>query len=142
MPPEDEIMTNKAIIFSSSLGKTRKIAKYIADGLNADIFDLKKQTVINLSEYNHIIVGTGIHAGKPYGAVVQFLENNKDQLSNKKKTLFLSCMLSEEKGETQLKTVSEKLDIKDAFFFNGKGEKNEEGMDKSIDDFIGEMKRR
>ena len=135
-------MTDKAIVYSSSLGKTRKIAKYVAKELNADVFDLKKQTVINLSEYNHIIVGTGIHAGKPYGAAVSFLDNNKDQLTKKKTTLFLSCMLNDEKGEAQLKKVSETLGIHDAFFFHGKGERNEEGMEKSIDDFIAEMKRR
>jgi len=135
-------MTNKAIIFSSGLGKTRKIATYVAKGLNADVFDLKKQKTINLSEYKHVIFGTGIHAGKPYGALVEFLNNNKDQLSGKKKSLFLSCMYNDEKGEAQLKKVSGELDISDAFFFSGKGEKNDEKMEKSVDDFIEEMRKR
>lgn len=142
MPSEDEIMTNRAVVFSSALGKTRKIAKYVASGLNADMFDLKKQTVIDLSGYDHIIFGTGIHAGKPYGTLVEFLKNNKDQLSKKKKTLFISCMYNDEKGEAQMKRVSEELDIQDAFFFHGKGERNEEGMEKPIDDFVNEMKKR
>jgi len=134
-------MTSKAIVFSSSLGKTRKVAKYVAQGLNADVFDLKKQTVINLSEYNHVIFGTGIHAGKPYGPIVDFLEKNKDQLKGKKKSLFISCMIDAEKGEAQMKKVSEQLGISDAFFFPGK-EKNDEGLDASLDDFIQEMKKR
>ncbi len=135
-------MTNKAIIYSSTTGKTRKIAEYTARELKADVFDLKKQTVINLSEYSHIIFGTGIHAGKPYKAIVTFLENNEDQLSNKKKSLFLSCMYKEQKGEDQLAKVSGDLGINDAFFFAGKGEKNDEGLDISVDDFIKEMRRR
>ncbi|MCL2295495.1 MAG: flavodoxin domain-containing protein [Methanomassiliicoccaceae archaeon] len=135
-------MTKKAVVFSSGLGKTRKIATYVAKGLKADVFDLKKQTVINLSEYSHIIFGTGIHAGKPYGALVKFLENNKSQLSGKKTSLFLSCKLNDEKGEAQLKKVSGELGISDGFFFHGKGEKNDEGMEKSVDDFIKEMQRR
>lgn len=135
-------MTDKAIVFSSGLGKTRKIAGYVAAELKADVFDLKKQTNINLSEYNHIIFGTGIHAGKPYGPLVKFLENNQGQLSGKKKSLFLSCMLKDEKGESQLKKVSGELGISDAFFFNSKKEKNEDGMDKSVDMFIDEMRKR
>jgi len=139
---EDGKMTSKAIVFSSGLGKTRKIAEYVGKGLKADVFDLKKQSTINLSEYKHIIFGTGIHAGKPYGALVEFLDKNKAQLSGKKTSLFLSCMHNEEKGEAQLKRVSGELGISDAFFFAGKGEKNEEGVEKSIDAFIAEMQKR
>ena len=135
-------MTNKAIIYSTGLGKTRKIANYVAKGLDADVFDLKKQTNINLSEYKHIIFGTGIHAGRPYGALVKFLANNKEQLSGKKQSLFLSCALNDEKGEAQLKKVSGELGISDAFFFPGKSEKNDEGMNKAVDSFIGEMRKR
>ncbi|MDR0509380.1 MAG: flavodoxin domain-containing protein [Candidatus Methanoplasma sp.] len=136
------MMTKKAILYSSGLGKTRKIAAYAAKELKADIFDLKKQTVIDLSEYSHIIFGTGIHAGKPYGALVRFIKDNKDQLTSKKKSLFLSCMLKDEKGEAQLKAVSNELRISDAYFFHGKGEKNDEGMEIAVDDFIKEMRTR
>ncbi len=135
-------MTSKAIVFSSQLGKTRKTAKYIAKELNADVFDLKKQTIINLGEYDHVIFGTGIHAGKPYRQLVDFLENNKDQLSGKKESLFVCCKFDAEKGEEQIKKVSEELGVKDAFFFAGKGEKNEEGFETGVDDFINEMSRR
>jgi len=135
-------MTSKAVVFSSGLGRTRKIAEYIAAELKADLFDLKKQTTINLSEYEHIIFGTGIHAGRPYGPLVKFLENNKGQLSGKKTSLFLACMLKEDKGEAQLKKVSGDLGVSDAFFFHTKEEKNDAGMDKSVDIFIGEMRKR
>ncbi|MDR2698707.1 MAG: flavodoxin domain-containing protein [Candidatus Methanoplasma sp.] len=135
-------MTNKAIVYSSTLGKTRKIAKYVAKELKADSFDLKKQTVINLSEYTHIIFGTGIHGGKPYGAIVRFLNENKDQLTGKKITLFVSCKFDGEKGEAQIKKVSGELGISNAFFFPGKGEKNNEGMSASVDAFIKEMSRK
>jgi len=118
------------------------MAKYIAQQLDADLFDLKKQTVINLTEYNHIIFGTGIHAGKPYKPLVEFLEKNKDQLKGKKKSLFITCRFDEEKGETQMKKISAQLEISDAIFFAGKGEKNGEGFDSSADDFIREMSRR
>jgi len=135
-------MASKAVLYVSALGKTRKIANYVANGLNADVFDLKKQKSIDISKYDHIIFGTGIHAGKPYGAVVDFISKSKDQLSGKKTSLFLSCSYSNEKGETQLNKVSSELGITDAFFFHGKGEKNRDGMEKSIDIFIEEMQKR
>jgi menaquinone-dependent protoporphyrinogen oxidase len=135
-------MVKKAVVFASGLGKTKKIANYIAAGLKADIFDLKKQTVIDLSEYEHVIFGTGIHAGRPYGPLVKFLDKNKDQLSKKKRSLFISCMYDEEKGDAQLKKVSAGLGINDAFYFAGKGEKNAEGIETAVDKFIKEMSKR
>ncbi|MCL2148509.1 MAG: flavodoxin domain-containing protein [Methanomassiliicoccaceae archaeon] len=135
-------MTSKAVVYASSLGKTRKIAAYIAKGLGADLFDLKKQTVIDLSAYGHVIFGTGIHAGKPYRPLVDFMENNKDQLAGKKKSLFISCMFGEEKGEEQMRKVSASLGVADAIFFNGKKDKGEEGFGASVDAFIKEMSRR
>jgi len=139
---EDGKMTKKAIIYSSKLGKTRKISEYIAKELNADLFDLKKQTVIDMSKYDHIIFGTGIHAGKPYKPLVEFLAKNEEQLLKKKTTLFLSCMYDDMKGTKQLEKVSGELKIRDAFFFHGKTEKSEEGIEKSVDEFINEMLKR
>lgn len=135
-------MTKVAIVYASKLGKTRKTAKYIADELKADSFDLKKQTNINLSEYEHIIFGTGIRAGKPYRSVVEFIQNNTDQLNGKKKSLFLCCKFDGDKGEEQLKKVSDEFGINDAFFFAGRGEKDDEGISVEVNDFIKEMSRR
>ena len=132
----------KAVVYTSKLGKTRKIARYIAKELNADEFDLKKQSVIDLSGYDHIVFGTGIHAGKPYGALVSFLEENKNQLMNKKESLFISCMYDDMKGTKQLERISTELKIRDSFFFHGKGEKNDAGMETSVDAFIKEMLKR
>lgn len=135
-------MTKVAIVYASKLGKTRKTAKHIANELKADSFDLKKQTVINLSEYEHIIFGTGIRAGKPYRSLIEFLNNNKDQLKGKKESLFLCCKFDAEKGDEQLRKVSDELGIKDAFYFTNRGEKNEEGVESGVDEFIREMSRR
>ena len=144
--PKDGTMGNKtpakAVIYTSRLGKTRKIAKYIAKELHADEFDLKKQSVIDLSKYDHIVLGTGICAGKPYGALVSFLNENRNQLINKKESLFISCMYDDMKGVNQLERVSSELKIRDAFFFHGKGEKNDAGMEVSVDEFIKEMLKR
>jgi menaquinone-dependent protoporphyrinogen oxidase len=129
-------MTDKAVIYTSKFGRTRKTGKYIANELGADSFDLKKQTIINMAEYKHIIFGTGIHAGKPFKALVEFMEANKDELSKKKISLFICCKFDGEKGSEQCKKVSDTLGIKNATFFPGKEEKNEDGFSGSVDDFI------
>ena len=134
-------MADKAVIYASKLGRTRKTAKYVANGIKADIFDLKKQTVIDLSGYKHIIFGTGIRAGKPFGSVVEFLDKNRDQLKGKKISLFLCCKFNEEKGSEQCKKVSEQLGIIDATFFPS-GEKNEDGISVKVDDYITAVSRR
>ena len=85
--------TGIAIIYASSFGgHVAETAKYMAKELDADIFDLKKQTKINMTSYNRVIIGTGIHAGKPFGKVVSFVKDNKAVLDDKKTSLFICCM--------------------------------------------------
>lgn len=129
-------MVDTAVIYSSTLGKTRKTGDYIALGLGADKFDLKKQSVINLSEYKRIIFGTYIHSGKPSKALIEFMETNKNQLTNKKLFLYICCRNEGEKGAEQCQNVSKSFDIADAVFFPGKGEKNEEGFTEDVDAYI------
>jgi menaquinone-dependent protoporphyrinogen oxidase len=130
-----------AVIFASSLtGKTRKTGKYISEELGADLFDLKKQTIINISGYRKIVFGTGIHNGKPYAPLVKFLEDNKDEIAKKKTSLYICCMYDDEKGENQCEKISEQLGIPNAVFFSGKGEKNEAGFENIVDDFIAKQR--
>jgi menaquinone-dependent protoporphyrinogen oxidase len=136
-----EMQPTIAVIYASSItGNTKKTGKYIADALKADTFDLKKQTVIDLKGYKQIVFGTGIHAGKPYGPLVKFLEKNKADLTGKKVSLYICCMFDDEKGEKQCATVSTALGIADAAFFCGKGEKDEAGFEKKVDDFIAKQR--
>lgn len=133
-------MVTTAIIYASMLGKTRKTAIYIADNINADKFDLKKQKTINMSEYSNVIFGTGIHAGSPNKLVVEFIENNKNELARKKVSLFMCCKYKSEKGLQQCENVGSLLNIEDATFFSGHGEKNEAGFEEAVDTFIEKMR--
>ncbi|MDD2626575.1 MAG: flavodoxin domain-containing protein [Candidatus Methanomethylophilus sp.] len=134
-------MTDTVIIYATSMGgHVRETANYIAKALNADTFDLKKQTVINISEYKRVILGTAVHFGKPLGALVNFMEANKDQLAKKKSIiLFICCMNKAEKGEAQCTAISKDLGIADATFFPDSGEKNEDGISKDVDAFIARL---
>ena len=119
---------------------TKKVAEYIAKSTGADIFNLKEITQINMSEYDRIVFGTGIHAGKPYKPLVDYLEKNRDSLAQKNLSLFIECMYNGEKGDKQCEAVAQQLGIQKAVYFNKKAdEMNEAGFPKAIDDFIAEL---
>lgn len=130
-----------AVIYATGMTKhTKAAAEYIAGKLKADTFNLKQITKIDISGYDTIVFGTGIHAGKPYKQVVDFIKDNKSALEGKKTYLFIECIYNGEKGEAQCKKVSEELGIKDAIFLNTKGpDMNEAGFPKAIDDFIAKI---
>jgi len=128
----------KAVIFASKLGKTRKTATHIAHSLGADLFDLKKQTIIDIGEYDHIIFGTGITAGKPSGAVVKFIDEHKKELASKRRSLFITCVMDGENGTAQCERVSKTLDIADSIFFPGK--RNKDGCSEIVDKYIATLK--
>lgn len=133
--------TGIAIIYASSFGgHVAETAKYMAKELDADIFDLKKQTKINMTSYNRVIIGTGIHAGKPFGKVVSFVKDNKAVLDDKKTSLFICCMYMGDKGDAQCEKVSKDLGIPDAAYFPDKGETDENGVKKGVVSFIQRMR--
>ena len=125
-----------AIIYATGFTKnTKDIADYMARELKADVFNLKQITKINLTDFE--IFGTGVHAGKPYKPLVQFLDANRDALKGKKLHLFIVCMYNGEKGDAQRDKIAEELGIQDAVYFNNKGcEMNEAGIPVAVDEFI------
>ncbi|MDR3282859.1 MAG: flavodoxin domain-containing protein [Candidatus Methanoplasma sp.] len=131
---------SKAVIYASTFGKTRKTAKYLADQLGADTFDLKKQMLINMAEYDHIVLGSGIHAGKPYKRLVEFIGNNKGELSKKRVSLFLCCKFNDEKGAAQCRNIADEFGISDATFFSGRGDKNPDGFEVALDEYVSRLR--
>ena len=130
-----------AIIYATGMTKhTKTVAEYMARELKADIFNLKEITKINVTDYDTVLLGTGIHAGKPYKPLVQYLDNNRDALKGKKVYLFIECKYNDEKGDAQRDRVAEELGIKDAVYFNSKGcEMNEAGVPVAVDEFIAKL---
>ena len=134
-------MGRTAVIYATGMTKnTKKVAEYIARRIGADIFNLKEITMINTAAYDTIVFGTGIHAGKPYTQLVEFVDKNKDALVQKKLYLFIECMYNGEKGDAQRDAVAQQLGIQKAVYFNKKAEEmNEAGFPKAVDDFIAEL---
>ena len=134
-------MGKSAVIYATGMTKnTKQVAEYIARKTGSDIFNLKEITLINMDEYDSVIFGTGIHAGKPYKPLVEFLDKNKDNLNGKKLHLFIECMFNGEKGDKQRDAVAEMLGIHDAVYFNKKAdEMNDAGLPAAVDEFIARL---
>lgn len=133
-------MTETVVIYASKLGSTRKTAKYIAEGLDADIFDLNEQSIIDLSRFGRVIIGTGIYGGRPNKLVASFIENNKGQLEGRKVGMFICCAFDDEKGKTQCDKVSMTLGINDAVFFPGVRIQHRKGLLPEVDGYISRLK--
>lgn len=103
-----------AVIYASKTGSTKKVAEYIALKLKGKAFDVKEN--IDVSEYDRIIIGSGVYAGSPSKSISGFVDKNKTAL--KTASLFLCCMYDGEKGAGQLEKIANSLGIADAIYFN------------------------
>ncbi len=129
-------MNDTVVIYSSFTGKTRAVSKYIAEKLGADIFDLKEQSVIDLSLFKTVIFGTGVHAGKPYSRLTAFIEQHRSELKDKQVYLFVCCMYVDKKAENQVGNIAKGYDISNAVYFSSRSPKNEAKLSKDVDGFI------
>ena len=129
-------MNDIVIIYSSFAGKTRTVSKYIAERIGADTFDLKQQSNIDLSFYKTVILGTGVHAGKPYRRLTAFVESNREVLRDKQVYLFVCCLYNDKKAETQVGNIASGYGISNAVYFSSNSPKNEAKLSKDVDVFI------
>jgi menaquinone-dependent protoporphyrinogen IX oxidase len=56
------------ILYKSKYGTTKQYAEWIANALNADLFDVKDISTAKLSEYDYAVLGGGMYAGSVLGA--------------------------------------------------------------------------
>lgn len=133
-------MSGTVVIFASKFGCTKNVAQYIAEETDADIFDLKTQSIIDLSRFDRVLIGTGIYAGQPNKAVVAFIKQNRGQLDGRRVGLFICCAKNDESGEEQCKTVSTMLEIENAVFFAGQRKNAKKRDSLVIDEYIAKLK--
>ena len=97
-----------AIIYASKHGTTEKVAGAIAEKLSdphiVKVFALKKSPNPDISDFDMVILGTPIYAGKASKKMKAFCEKNKPVLLSKKTGLFVCGMhLDAEQREKELK---------------------------------------
>jgi menaquinone-dependent protoporphyrinogen oxidase len=94
-----------AIVYVSKHGTTEKTALKIQHGLgeaNTELFNLRNSNLIDLSQFDQIIVGGSIHAGMIQNRVKEFCNKNTVTLLGKRLGLFISCFYEGEVAENQL----------------------------------------
>lgn len=132
-------MSETVVIFASKFGCTKNVAQYIAERIDADIFDLKTQFIIDLSHFKRVLIGTGIYAGQPNKAVVEFIKENDGQLHGRRVGLFICCSKNDESGNEQCKEVSAMLEMDNAVFFSGQRKNVKRGNSPEIDEYIAKL---
>jgi len=81
------------IAYVTKRGATEEAARKIADVLRSryqlevDLVDLEEPKVLDLKQYQNIVVGGGVRGGRVYGKALKFLEND---LTGKNVAFFVS----------------------------------------------------
>ena len=94
-----------AIVYVSKHGTTEKTALKIKQGLgetSTELFNLRNSSLIDLSNFDQVIVGGSIHAGMIQNCVKDFCNKNTSTLLEKRLGLFISCFYEGEIAQTQL----------------------------------------
>ncbi|MEM3051721.1 MAG: flavodoxin domain-containing protein [Candidatus Bathyarchaeia archaeon] len=89
-------MPKALIVYGTRYGAAARTAGDIAEtlrreGLNVEMFDLKKAQVADISEYELVIVGSGIQIKKWTSEPQKFLKKFQKELAKKKVALFVCC---------------------------------------------------
>jgi menaquinone-dependent protoporphyrinogen oxidase len=108
---------NTVIVYASKLGSTRKVAEYIAGKIGSAAIDLKSDPNPDVSKFDKVIIGSGVYAGKPSKRVNTFIKGA--DLGGKDVRMFVCCMFNDEKGDRQLKQISDMTGFP-AVYFSGK----------------------
>jgi len=87
-------MKNALIIYSSWTGSTQEIAEHIAKTLEKNKFKAKvisAKEKPNLNEFDLIVIGTSVHAGRTLSDFRRFIKQNFEILTSKPIAFFVSC---------------------------------------------------
>ncbi len=97
-----------AIIYVSKHGTTEKVAQEIKNKIGDDktqLFNLRANNKIDLTQFEQVIIGGSIHAGSIQTIIKDFCKNNANELTNKRLGLFICCMYEEEIATKQLENA-------------------------------------
>jgi menaquinone-dependent protoporphyrinogen oxidase len=89
-------MTKALIVYGTRYGATAMTANEIADvfrqeGLDVKVVNLKDEKVKDISDYELVVVGSGIRIKKWTKEPEKFLKKYQRELAKKKTAIFISC---------------------------------------------------
>jgi menaquinone-dependent protoporphyrinogen oxidase len=95
------------VVYGTRYGTAAEIAEEIArvireEGNETDLVDARSIKDRDVSNYDLVVVGSGIKMGKWTNKALKFLQNNKETLATQKVALFVSCgAANEEKSRPE-----------------------------------------
>lgn len=118
-------MKNVVVVYESKYGYTEKYAKWISEELDTDLFSTSDINLEKLNNYNCIIYGGGLYAGRISG--INLITKNYDKLKDKTVVVF-TCGLADPKEEINIENIKVSLSkafdekaMKDIKFFHLRG---------------------
>jgi len=90
--------------YGATTGTSREIAKILREeGLDTKIVNLKEEKIKDISEYDLIVVASGMRMGKWASEAEDFLKKFQKEFNQKKLALFVSSMktIAEREGKTE-----------------------------------------
>ena len=99
-------MEKSLIVYFSKYGTTKEYAEWIAQELNGDIYSINNFKENTLNNYDTIIIGSGLYAGKVKG--IDLLIKNYESLKNKKLVIF-TCGLADYSKIENINSIYNKL---------------------------------
>ncbi len=95
-------MPKALVVYGTRTGTAAITAQEIAQtlqnqGIESKVVDAKKEKIKSISEYDLIVVGSGIQIGRWTGEPEDFLKKHQKELTSKKIALFVNCGSAAEK---------------------------------------------
>ena len=120
-------MNKGVILYQSKYGATKKYADWLIEETGFDCVETKNAKVVNLQEYDVIILGGGVYASGIAG--LQFLKKNIGQLADKKIVVFaVEASPYDEKAIQQIRELHFKNELSNIPLFYCRGAWDEEKM--------------
>ncbi len=123
----------KVVVYKSKTGFTEKYAHWIAENLHCDAVCLERFVISEAAQYDVIIFGGGIHAGRING--IKFIKNNVLLLAKKKIIVFATGAtpsISEEVERFRKDNIPDGMDIAFFYFQSGMNYARMGGADKLL----------
>jgi len=102
--------------YGATAGTSEEIGKVLRDeGFDVTVVNAKEEKIKVVSEYDLVIVGSGMQMGKWTGEAEDFLKKFQKELAEKKVAVFVSSMknIQEREGKKEELAKAWKLDLED-----------------------------
>lgn len=100
------------IIYASKHGTTEKVARRISSAISnvpTTVLSVKEALRVELSEYDQIVLGSSIHAGRNQNSMQRFCKKHLPELLQKRVGLFLCCLNPKEYEQSKTYAYPELL---------------------------------